>query len=77
MKKPRRAQPLRKAVTAALEEDVKARKQRESLNWIGKVDYYDDYDPKRLRDRKRSTQPLENQARGACNDTTGGPPSKP
>lgn len=40
------------AVTAALREYIHARKQREILDWIGKVDYYDDYDPKRLRDRK-------------------------
>lgn len=42
----------REAVTAALKEYVQARKRREILNWIGKVDYYDDYDHKRLRDRK-------------------------
>lgn len=42
----------REAVTAALLEYVQARKRREILDWIGKVDYDDDYDPKRLRDRK-------------------------
>jgi len=42
----------REAVTAALHEYVQARKRREILDLVGKVDYYDDYDPKRLRDRK-------------------------
>jgi hypothetical protein len=42
----------KEAVTAALQEYVQARKRREILDWVGKVDYYDDYDPKRLRDRK-------------------------
>ena len=28
------------------------RKRREILEWVGKVDYEDDYDPKRLRNRK-------------------------
>jgi Arc/MetJ family transcription regulator len=42
----------REAVTAALVEYVQARKRREILDWVGKVDYEDDYDPKRLRDRK-------------------------
>ena len=42
----------REAVTAALREYVAARKRREILDWIGKVDYYEDYEPKRLRDRK-------------------------
>ena len=42
----------REAVTAALQEYVQARKRGEILDWVGKVDYYDDYDPKRLRDRK-------------------------
>jgi hypothetical protein len=31
---------------------VQARRRREILDWVGKVDYYDDYDPKRLRLRK-------------------------
>jgi len=39
------------AVTAALKEYVQIRKQREILELVGKVDY-DDYEPKRLRDRK-------------------------
>ncbi|HXU34415.1 MAG TPA: type II toxin-antitoxin system VapB family antitoxin [Thermoanaerobaculia bacterium] len=43
----------REAVTAALKEYVQARKRGEILDWVGKVDYYDDYDPKRLRDPKR------------------------
>ncbi len=42
----------KEAVTAALEEYVQARTRREILDWVGKVDYYDDYDPKRLRDRQ-------------------------
>jgi Arc/MetJ family transcription regulator len=42
----------REAVTAALLEYVQARKRREILDWVGKVEYQDDYDPKRLRDRK-------------------------
>lgn len=42
------------AVTAALLEYVQARKRREILDWVGQVDYFDDYDPKRLRDRKRA-----------------------
>lgn len=42
----------KEAVTAALKEYVQARKQREILSWVGKVDYYDDYDPKAARDRK-------------------------
>ena len=41
----------KEAVTAALKEYVQARKRGEILDWVGKVDYYDDYDPKRLRDR--------------------------
>ena len=40
--------------TADLLEDVQARKRREILDWVGKVDYFDDYDLKRLRDRKRA-----------------------
>ena len=42
----------KEAVTAALKEYVQARKRRGILDLVGKVDYYDDYDPKRLRDRK-------------------------
>jgi putative antitoxin of VapBC-like toxin-antitoxin system len=42
----------KEAVTAALHEYVNARKRREILDWVGKVDYYDDYDPKQLRDPK-------------------------
>jgi hypothetical protein len=34
------------------QEYVQARKRREIFELVGKVDYYDDYDPKRLRDRK-------------------------
>ncbi|MBW8875253.1 MAG: type II toxin-antitoxin system VapB family antitoxin [Acidobacteria bacterium] len=42
----------KEAVTAALHEYVQARKRREILDWVGKVDYDDDDDPKRLRGRK-------------------------
>jgi Arc/MetJ family transcription regulator len=42
----------REAVTAALEEFVRRRKQLGILKLIGKVEYYDDYDYKKLR-RKR------------------------
>lgn len=42
----------KEAVTAALKEYVQAHKRGEILEWVGKVDYYEDYDPKRLRDRK-------------------------
>jgi Arc/MetJ family transcription regulator len=42
----------KEAVTAALQEYVLARKRLEILGWVGKVDYYEDYEPKRLRDRK-------------------------
>ena len=42
----------KEAVTAALREYVQARKRREILDWVGRVDYYDEYEPKRLRDRK-------------------------
>jgi Bacterial antitoxin of type II TA system, VapB len=42
----------REAVTAALREYVQARKRLAIFDWVGKVDYYEDYDPKKLRDRK-------------------------
>lgn len=42
----------REAVTAALQEYVQAHKRQEILSWVGKVDYYDDYDPKEARRRK-------------------------
>jgi Arc/MetJ family transcription regulator len=42
----------KEAVTAALREYVRAHKRREIFDWMAKVDYYDDYEPKRLRDRK-------------------------
>lgn len=44
----------KEAVTAALREYVKAARRNGILNWIGKVEYYDDYDPKALR-RTKST----------------------
>lgn len=46
---------LQEAITAAdLNDDrlVQARKRREIVDWVGRVDYYDDYDPKQLRHRK-------------------------
>jgi len=39
----------KEAVTAALKEYVKARRRLNILNWLGEVDYYDDYDHKNLR----------------------------
>jgi len=39
----------REAVTAALEEYVKARKRRGIFDLVGKVEYYDDYDYKAAR----------------------------
>ncbi len=37
------------AVTAALKEYVKTRRRLNILDWVGGVDYYDDYDHKNLR----------------------------
>ena len=37
------------AVTAALKEYVKARRRLQILDWMGRVEYYDDYDHKNLR----------------------------
>ena len=42
----------KEAVTAALVEYIQARKRLEILDWFGKVEYYDDYDHKKLRQRK-------------------------
>lgn len=39
------------AVTEALEEYIRRRKQPEILDLFGTIDYYDDYDPKALRFR--------------------------
>ena len=39
----------REAVNAALEEFVRRRKQLEILKFVGTVEYYDDYDHKKLR----------------------------
>ena len=39
----------KEAVTAALVEYVKARRRLGILDWMGRVDYYDDYDHKNLR----------------------------
>jgi len=35
----------KEAVTAALKEYVQAHKRSEILEWVGKIDYYDDYGP--------------------------------
>jgi len=43
----------REAVTAALREYVKARKRLGILDWVGEVDYFDDYDAKALRAAKK------------------------
>lgn len=43
----------KEAVTAALEEYVRRRKQLRILNWFGKVDYDPSYDYKAERKRKR------------------------
>jgi len=37
------------AVTAALEEYVKSRRRLGLLDWVGRVEYFDDYDHKKLR----------------------------
>ena len=44
----------REAVTEALQEYVSARKRLGILEWMGRVDYYDDYDYKKARRRQRS-----------------------
>ena len=44
----------REAVTEALREYVNARKRLGILEWIGRVDYYDDYDYKKARKRRTS-----------------------
>ncbi len=41
------------AVTTALKEYVQRRKQLGILDMVGKVEYWDDYDPKKLRRSKR------------------------
>lgn len=40
------------AVTAALKEYIQSRKRLKILDWVGKVEYFDDYDHKKHRDRK-------------------------
>lgn len=60
-----RHQTAEEAVATALEEyirshdaperlsaDVESRERMNILEWVGKVDYFDDYDPKELRRRK-------------------------
>jgi Arc/MetJ family transcription regulator len=44
----------REAVTAALREYVQRRKQLGILELVGKVEYWDDHDPRALRRRRRS-----------------------
>ena len=44
----------REAVTEALREYVSARKRLGILKWVGRVDYYDDYDHKEARKNRRS-----------------------
>lgn len=39
----------KEAVTAALHEYVKSRRRLGILEWMGRVDYYEDYDHKKLR----------------------------
>jgi Arc/MetJ family transcription regulator len=36
----------------AILEDAQARRRTKILDWVGKVDYYEDYDPQALRRRK-------------------------
>jgi Arc/MetJ family transcription regulator len=43
----------KEAVNAALDEYVRRRKQLAILDLVGKIEYYDDYDHKRERMRKR------------------------
>lgn len=42
----------KEAVTAALTEYIRSRRRLGILDWVGKVEYYDDYDHKKLRRRK-------------------------
>ena len=44
----------REAVNQALQEYVNARKRLGILKWIGRVEYYDDYDYKKARKRRSS-----------------------
>lgn len=44
----------KEAVNAALAEYIRSRKRLGILDWVGKVDYYPDYDHKKLRARKAS-----------------------
>ncbi len=46
----------REAVTAALESYIKSRQREGIKDLIGKIDYYDDYDYKALRRRRRGAQ---------------------
>jgi Arc/MetJ family transcription regulator len=43
----------REAVTAALEDYVKNPRRRGILDLVGKVEYFDDYDYKSLRNKKK------------------------
>jgi Arc/MetJ family transcription regulator len=42
----------KEAVTNALIEYIKARKRLALLDWVGKVEYFDDVDHKKMRRRK-------------------------
>ncbi|MFI5377789.1 MAG: type II toxin-antitoxin system VapB family antitoxin [Tepidisphaerales bacterium] len=42
----------KEAVTAAMKEYVHSRRRAEILKWVGKVDFWPDYDHKALRRRK-------------------------
>lgn len=44
------------AVTAALKEYVQRRKQRDILDLVGTIEYWDDYDHKKLRRKKGSRE---------------------
>ena len=52
----------RAAVNAALEEYVKTRRRLGILEWMGRVDYYEDYDYKNLRRGRPSTLVLGSSA---------------
>lgn len=45
----------KEAVTAALQEYVKSRRRLGILEWMGRVDYFEDYDHKKLRSGNEGT----------------------
>ncbi len=51
-KKAGRHRSKKDAVTAALKEYVLSRRRTDILKWVGKVDFWPDYDHKDLRHRK-------------------------